>query len=97
MEINKLKVYQTLGRNYALAYEANDDAMPDVNVMGYDLFALFSSDVLVLITNDIGQHYYDGQEIVVPKGKNLHIVGTYQYQTNSEVWKTVPIVKILDK
>lgn len=74
-------VLQAQGDNHALAYEKGE----------------FLTGLLVLVTNDDGMFYYDQQEIKVPKGKCMRQIGVYRYQSNSEIWKTVPIVKIMDK
>ena len=52
--------------------------------------------LVVLVMNDNGEYYYDNQTIYVPNGKCMRQVGVYKYQTKTEDWKTVPIVKIMD-
>lgn len=84
---NQFEVMQVLGDNYALAYEQKYD-----EYLGY-----MRTDLLVLVTNDEGVYYYDEQTIKVPKGKCMRQVGIYKYQTKLEDWKTVPIVKLMDK
>lgn len=85
LSVNRFEVMQTIGDNYALAYEQEKY----FNNYG-------ATDLLVLVTNDNGEFYYDNQIIEVPKGKCMRQVGVYKYQTKAEIWKTVPIVKIMD-
>ena len=82
----QFEVLQAIGNNYALAYE---------QVWGYSGY--INTDLLVLITNDNGDYYYDKQVIKIPKGKCMRQIGVYKYQAKSEIWKTVPIVKLMDK
>lgn len=84
---NQFEVMQVLDDNYALAYEQKYE-----EYLGY-----MRTDLLVLVTNDEGIYYYDEQTIKVPKGKCMRQVGIYKYQTKLEDWKTVPIVKLMDK
>ena len=83
----RFEVMQAIGDNYALAFEQyyNWD-------IGYT-----NTNLLVLLTNDNGKCYYDQQIVEVPKGKCVRQIGVYKYQTKSEIWKTVPIVKLMDK
>ena len=84
---DRFEVLQAIGGNYALAYKQEYDRF-----LGYT-----NTSLLVLVTNDNGEYYYDEQVIKVPKGKCMRQVGIYKYQTKSEAWKTVPIVKLMDK
>ena len=52
---------------------------------------------VVLLLADENSHYYDEQTVKVPKGKSASQVGTYQYQTNGGMHKTVPVVQIMSK
>lgn len=76
------EVFQVIGDSYALAREQNG------NIFG---------GVLVLVTNNNGELYYDDQIIEVPNGKCMRQIGVYKYQTELENWKTVPIVQLIDK
>ena len=87
LSTSQFEVMQAIGDNYALAFEQEYNSF-----LGYR-----NTDLLVLITNDNGECYYDQQVIKVPKGKCMRQIGVYKYQTKSEIWKTVPIVKIMDK
>ena len=87
LSTNQFEVMQAIGDNYALAYEQEYD-----NYLGYT-----NTYLLVLLTNDNGECYYDKQVIKVPKGKCMRQIGVYKYKTKSEIWKTVPIVKLMDK
>lgn len=75
------EVMQVVGEGYALAREKK----------GY------VGGILVLVTNDNGELYYDDQIIEVPKGKCMRQIGVYEYQTKSENWKTVPIVQLMNE
>lgn len=52
---------------------------------------------IVLFIGDESTSYYDDQKIYVPDGKVLKQVGTYSYMARNEMYKTVPIVKIMAK
>ena len=54
-------------------------------------------ELVVLLTNDSGEYYYDDQMIKTPKGKAMKQVGVYKYETRGGIAKTVPIVKLMDK
>ncbi len=84
---DRFEVLQAIDGNYALAYKQEYDRF-----LGYT-----NTSLLVLVTNDNGEYYYDEQVIKVPKGKCMRQIGIYRYQTKSEDWKTVPIVKLMDK
>ncbi len=75
------EVMQVVGEGYALAREKK----------GY------VGGILVLVTNENGELYYDDQVIKVPEGKCMRQIGVYEYQTRMETIKTVPIVQIMDK
>lgn len=83
-----LEVMQVIDDNYALAYELEYDSY---------LKKYRTTDLLVLITNDNGEYYYDEQMIKIQKGKCFRQVGVYQYINRMDMTKTVPIVKIMDK
>ena len=53
--------------------------------------------LLVVVTNDNGEYYYDDQIIEVPQGMCMSQVGIYRYQTRMDMEKTVPIVKLMSK
>lgn len=88
LSVNRFEVLQAVGDNYALAYEQEYDSY----IEDYR-----STDLLVLVTNDNGEYYYDEQVIDIPDGKCMRQIGIYKYQSKAEVWKTVPVVKIMDK
>ena len=54
-------------------------------------------ELVVLLTNDSGEYYYDDQMIKTPNGKAMKQVGVYKYETRGGIAKTVPIVKLMDK
>ena len=87
LSTNRFEVMQVISDNYALAYEQKYESY---------INQYMNTDLLVLITNDNGEYYYDDQVIKVPKGKCARQIGVYKYQTTLENWKTVPIVKIME-
>lgn len=52
---------------------------------------------IVLFIGDESTSYYDNQKIYVSDGKVLKQVGKYSYMARNEMYKTVPIVKIMAK
>lgn len=79
----QIKIFQTLEPNIALAHAlTKPNAIFDEN------------ETLVLIIGDENAHYYDEQKINVPTGKCAKQIGTYQYPTKQDIYKTVPAVKI---
>ena len=76
-----------IGVGYALA-EERLEISNEITIPG---------NLLVLVTNDNGELYYDDQVIEVPKGKCMRQIGVYEYQTKSENWKTVPIVQLMNE
>lgn len=87
LSTNRFEVMQVISDNYALAHEQKYESYINQYI---------NTDLLVLITNDNGEYYYDDQVIKVPKGKCARQIGVYKYQTKLENWKTVPIVKIME-
>jgi hypothetical protein len=81
------KVFQVIGEGYALAEER----------LEFSSGITLPGNLLVLVTNDNGELYYDNQIIEVPKGKCMRQIGVYEYQTKSENWKTVPIVQLMNE
>ena len=77
-----IEIFQTLGQDIALAHTQNKK---------YDYFV---DDILILILGDENTHFYDEQKIIIPNGKCLKQVGTYQYEAKNGVMKTVPAVEI---
>ena len=84
------EVMQVVDNNHALAYEVEwNDVLESYMQTG--------SGLLVLVTNDNGDYYYDDQIIEVPDGMCMRQVGIYRYQTRMDMEKTVPIVKLMNK
>ncbi len=81
------KVFQVIGEGYALA-EERLELSSGISCPG---------NLLVLVTNENGELYYDDQIIEVPEGKCMRQIGVYEYQTKSENWKTVPIVQLMNE
>lgn len=81
------KVFQVIGEGYALAEERLEFSS-EITLPG---------NLLVLVTNDNGELYYDDQIIEVPKGKCMRQIGVYEYQTRMETIKTVPIVQLMNE
>lgn len=82
MTSGEIKVMQVVATDAALAwvYEDGDEYSIDM--------------LLVLLTNNDGQTYYDDQKIDIPSGRSLRQIGTYQYTAANERVKTVPAVVI---
>lgn len=81
------EVMQVVGEGYALAEERLEFSS-EITLPG---------NLLVLVTNDNGELYYDDQIIEVPKGKCMRQIGVYEYQTRMETIKTVPIVQVMNE
>lgn len=86
MSTNPFEVMQVIDDNYALAHEMKWNKHSKNYLQG---------DMLVLITNDNNEYYYDDQLIKIPKGQCARQIGIYKYHANSGMEKTVPIVKIM--
>lgn len=87
-KVSAFKVIQVVDDNHALAIEMRwEPAFEDY----------MQEDLVVLLTNDSGEYYYDDQMIKTPKGKAMKQVGVYKYETRGGLAKTVPIVKVMDK
>lgn len=52
---------------------------------------------VVLFPADEEAAYYDNQIIEVPTGKRAMQVGIFRYSTRMDEYKTVPVVRIMDK
>jgi hypothetical protein len=84
------EVMQVIDNNHALANEVEwNDVL--------ERYMQTGSGLLVLVTNDNGEYYYDNQIIEVPQGMCMRQVGIYRYQTRMDMEKTVPIVKLMNK
>lgn len=84
------EVMQVVDNNHALAHEVEwNDVL--------ETYMQTGSGLLVLVTNDNGEYYYDDQIIEVPQGMCMRQVGIYRYQTRMDMEKTVPIVKLMNK
>lgn len=88
LSTKSFEVIQVVDNNYALAHEVEWSTALETYV---------SKGLLVLITNDDGEYYYDNQVIEIPKGMYMRQVGIYEYRTKMEINKTVPIVKLMKK
>lgn len=84
------EVMQVVDNNHALANELEWNEI-------LERYVPTASGLLVLVTNDNGDYYYDDQIIEVPDGMCMRQVGIYRYQTMSDMEKTVPIVKLMNK
>ena len=82
------KVMQVIGNNHALA----QGIMFDPFSVQWEITSL-----VVLITNDNGEYYYDDQIIHVPEGQCMRQIGIYKYPSKAGVEKTVPIVKLMNE
>ena len=83
IETEGVKVFQALGGGYALAN-------CKVENNGY-------WGTSVLLYNEERSPYYYDQVVNAPSGKCFKQVGIYHYPTKNGDYKTVPIVKLLDK
>lgn len=81
MSSNSFEVMQVIDENHALAHEITD---------GYSFDAL-----LVLLEGEEETAFYDDQVVEVPDGMCARHIGTYKYQTNGKMEKTVPIVSFM--
>ena len=89
IDVKAFQVFQVLGENAALVHgQTHEDENLD--------FEIFTGAVY-LLTNEDGKYYYDDEVVRVPEGKVARQVGIYQYQTNSDFGKTVPIIQIMNK
>lgn len=86
--VNALQVIQVIDDNHALAREMKWESF---------LEEYMPEELVVLITNDSGEYYYDDQMIKATKGKCFRQVGIYKYETRAGIEKTVPILKLADK
>lgn len=91
LNVNSLKVFQVISQDAALTH-----GKPLINKYNDPDLDYLSGPIYLLI-NDDGKYYYDDEIINVPENKVARQVGVYQYQTQSEFEKTVPIIKIMDK
>ncbi len=82
MDVKSYRVFQVIFEDGALVKEKSD----------YDSYY----GKVCLLINSEGKYYYDDEIIKVPKGKVVRQVGIYQYPTNNNSIKTVPIIKIMD-
>ena len=61
--------------------------------------ALATSGVLfgmtVLLWDEKGTYYYDGQTVTAPEGKCFRQIGVFKYETESGLESTVPVVAIM--
>lgn len=56
---------------------------------------IYYADPEVLIVSDRRNVFYDDQIVEVPKDCKILQVGTYNYQKNVGVWKTIPIIRFV--
>lgn len=90
LDAKAFEVMQVVDNNHALAHEVEwNEVLKSYMQTG--------SGLLVLVTNDNGEYYYDDQIIKVPQGMCMRQVGIYRYQTRMDMEKTVPIVKLMNK
>lgn len=59
-------------------------------------FADNSFNTIVFITPNEKQQFYDNQKIVLKKDQCALHIGTYKYNTQTEIEKTVPVIKIVN-
>lgn len=78
------EVFQVIAKNAALVRGKSDVS---------DLYL----GTIYLLMNEEEKYYYDDEKIKVPKEKVVRQMGIYQYPTNNDIIKTVPIICIMDK
>ena len=81
---------QVVDNSHALAHEVEWNEL-------LERYVQTGLGLLVLVTNDNSEYYYDDQIIEVPQGMCMRQVGIYRYQTRMDMEKTVPIVKLMSK
>lgn len=72
-----------------------DDTHALANAVSNEEYGWYTG-MVVMIVGDDGEHFYDEQIIRTTKGKRFYQIGTYRYQTQSDLDKTVPVVALLD-
>ena len=82
------EVFQVISDNSALAEEVEWSS----TLNRY----MSTTGLLVLVTNDNGEFYYDDQVIEVPEGKCMRQIGIYKYKTRMDTEKRVPVVTLMD-
>jgi hypothetical protein len=81
-----LIVFQVIGPSKALVRPSVDFNKDMENVLG--MFGV------MLLVNDTGETYYDDEIVKVPAKTCARQIGTYQYPTRDNNYKTVPVVRI---
>lgn len=84
LDTSRFEVFQVIKESMALA-RCKERQIGDNE--------LFTGPIVLLI--DENKHYYDDEIIDVPQGKQAQHVGTFQYQTNRGIDKTVPVIRIM--
>lgn len=76
---------------------SNNKALASSGEKGYS--KVYYSGIEILLIGDENTHFYNDQIIEIEKGKAAYIVGTYKYDefNTGRHFKTVPVIKILDK
>lgn len=85
IKVKTFEIIQVLPNGNALAVSRDISRCRDSN---------FGLVVLFLAKQDFS--YYDNQSIEVPKNKCVMQVGTFKYESRDKIYKTVPIVEIVD-
>lgn len=84
VEVKSFKVFQVLAKDAAL-------------VQGESKYSGVYTGIVYLLINKEGKLYYDDEIVNVPKGSIVRQMGIYQYPTNNDMIKTVPIIRIMEK
>ncbi len=92
MTETSFKVLQAIDANHALAMAKSETDLLDDLDLNLNLYY----GLLVLVIDE-DAHFYDDQIINAKSGKRFYQVGTYRYETQEGVMKTVPAIKLLDK
>ena len=82
---NEFKVFQVLEPNVALASGKSPGESAGNLFLG-----------VTVLFMDENKHYYDDEIIKIPSGKCARQIGSYKYETRNGIYKTVPVVSIME-
>lgn len=85
---NNFRVFQGLSAGYALAIELEKGTYSNMES---------ASGIVVLLYDESGKQFEDGEIVKVSKSKCAREVGSYQYTLQNGDKKKVPVVQITDK
>ncbi len=85
IHVSSFHVFQVMSNGSALA-ECYDTGSDDL-----------AFEAVVRFQATEGNVYYDDQIIKLSEGKHFRLIGTYDYESRKNGWKTVPVIGIFDK